>query len=736
MSAPSTADEFLELTSRSGLLESTQLRVYREGRRRGALPDGAQAMADVLVGDGVLTRFHVEQLLRGKWRNFILSGKYKVLGPLGSGGMGQVYLCEHQVMRRRVAVKVLPEHSGDAVALERFRREARAVAALDHPNIVRAYDIDRDGKLHFLVMEYIDGNTLSTIVKRRGPMDVVRAAHYVRQAALGLQHAHEAGLVHRDVKPSNLVLERSGTLKILDLGLARFFHDQSDDLSRRHGESPLGTMDYMAPEQAMDSHVVDIRADIYGLGSTFYFLLAGHGPFGKGTHLQKLMCHPLELPEPIRAVRPEVPEGLAAVIGRMMAREPADRYPTPGAVAGALGRWTQAPVAPPPLEEMPELMTPLPGARDPVAGPALPAFLYESATPHARSADAGAGNAASTASQRPTAPIRNAAVQPRAPARAAADSWPRTTPPGSGGERAPPSPAARRRHRGLVLVAAAALLLLGASAAVLAVHELTRPSGHPAALGTAFETAAGREPSAVADSSPQLRLLVPAYYYPADEGLARWEQLLDSPAAATTVIIANPDSGPGKAQDANYVKVLARAREKGVTVIGYVSTKYASRPLADVKADVDRWMSFYPDTRGIFFDEQASAPAQVLYYAPLYDHARNERHLSLVVSNPGTQCAETYLERPAADVVCLVEARKDFTAYRRPAWANRYTAGRFAALLCNVGTAERMRQAIVQMRAEGIGYCFVTDADEPNPWGRLPGYWEEELEAVREANTR
>src|SRR5262249_50322763 len=168
--------------------------------------------------------------------------------------------------------------------------------------------LDRDGKLHFLVMEYIDGSTLYAVVKRCGPVDPLRAAHYVRQAALGLQHAHEAGLVHRDIKPSNLLLDRSGAVKILDLGLARFFHDQSDDLSRRHAESPVGTMDYMAPEQARDSHVVDIRADIYSLGATFYFLLAGHGPFGGVTPLQKLLCHQLERPRPLRELRPEVPE--------------------------------------------------------------------------------------------------------------------------------------------------------------------------------------------------------------------------------------------------------------------------------------------------------------------------------------------------------------------------------------------------------------------------------------------
>jgi serine/threonine protein kinase len=731
MPVPSTADEFLELTSRSGLVEPQQLRAYLQGRRDGALPDEARAMAHLLVRDGLLTCFHVEQLLRGKWRNFVLSGKYKILGPLGSGGMGQVFLCEHQVMRRHVAVKVLPNRSDDPVALERFRREARAVARLKHPNIVGAHDIDRDGKLHFLVMEYIDGNTLYAIVKRRGPMEVVRAAHYVRQAALGLQHAHEAGLVHRDVKPSNLVLDRSGTVKVLDLGLARFFHDQTDDISRRHAESPLGTTDYMAPEQAVDSHVVDIRADIYGLGGTFYFLLAGRGPFGRGTPLQKLMCHQLERPKPIQAHRPEVPEGLAAVIDRMMAKEPAERYPTPAAVAEALAPWTDAPIPPPPLEEMPELMAPPSDASDTAASAALPAFLYASAAPPTPALDAETGNNSSTGSQRPTAPIPNVAVPPRAPTKSAVADRPKAAPPSGTADLSQPSRRARRRHRGVVLLAATAALLLVAGAAVLAVHGLTGPEGRPA--GT--KTGAAQGPP-VADGTPRMKVLVPAYFYPAGESLPWWDHILDSATPAATVVIANPDSGPGKLRNPDYAKVLERARLKGITVIGYVSTKYATRSLPEVKAEVDRWTNFYPDIQGIFFDEQASSAVHVLHYKQLYEYVRNERHLSLVVTNPGTECAEEYFKLSTADVTCMVEAPKDFNAYHRPAWASCYPADRFAALLCKIDTAERMKQAILKMRADGIGFCFVTDADEPNPWGRLPRYWEEELEAVRDTNTR
>jgi serine/threonine protein kinase len=307
-------------------------------------------LAENLVRDGLLTPFQAERLLCGKWRNFILSGKYKVLKPLGWGGMADVCLCEHLVMRRRVAVKVLPSRSSDPVALERFRREARAVARLRHPNIVAAYDIDHDGELHFLVMEYIDGRNLRTFINQRGRIDPLWAAHYIRQAALGLQHAHEAGLVHRDIKPSNLLLDRTGTVKILDLGLARFFHDESDDLSRLGAPGPVGTSDYMAPEQAVNSHQVDIRADVYGLGATFYFLLAGWSPSRQGTARRKRISHQLDQPSPIREIRPEIPEGLAAVLDRMLAREPGERYQTPAEVAEALAPWTQTPLPAPPAE--------------------------------------------------------------------------------------------------------------------------------------------------------------------------------------------------------------------------------------------------------------------------------------------------------------------------------------------------------------------------------------------------
>jgi serine/threonine protein kinase len=378
MPSPTTIDEFLELIRKSEVVEEKKLTAYLDKVRTAqALPNTPLALASMLVRDGVLTQFQAEQFLQGKWRRFCL-GKYKVLEKLGAGGMGIVYLCEHKLMRRRVAVKVLPESSSDdADSLARFYREARAVAALDHPNIVRAYDIDQDDKLHFLVMEHVDGSSLQEIVKKTGPMEVLRACHYIRQAALGLQHAHEtAGIVHRDIKPGNILIDRNGIVKILDMGLARFFHDEEDSLTNKFKDDVLGTADYLAPEQALDSHSVDIRADIYSLGATFYFCLTGRTPFMEGTIAQKLIWHQTRQPKPIRQLRPEVPEGVAAIVEKMMAKDPSQRPQTPQEVVEMLTPWTQTPIPPPPEHEMPQLcpaaMGNMPGDANSSSGPKTP----------------------------------------------------------------------------------------------------------------------------------------------------------------------------------------------------------------------------------------------------------------------------------------------------------------------------------------------------------------------------
>jgi serine/threonine protein kinase len=344
MSAPATTEQLLELVRKSGVVEEPLLKAYLDkADAEGKLPGTAVPAASALVRDGILTPFQAQQLLQGKWRRFVL-GNYKVLGHLGSGGMGHVFLCEHRFMRRRAALKILPRSkASDPAALERFYREARAVAALDHPNIVRAYDIAQQDDLNFLAMEYVEGSDLDNLVKQSGPLDPASAADYISQAASGLQHAHEiAGLVHRDIKPANLIVDCQGTLKILDLGLARFFEDKENRLTIESDQNLLGTADYLAPEQALDSHGADIRADIYSLGATFYFCLTGRAPFGHASTVQKLIWHQTREPKSIESIRNDVPPAMLAVVQKMMTKEPSDRYQLPLEVIQALAPWCKA----------------------------------------------------------------------------------------------------------------------------------------------------------------------------------------------------------------------------------------------------------------------------------------------------------------------------------------------------------------------------------------------------------
>ncbi len=355
MAAPTSVADLIELVNQSLPLDPARLDGYVAKLRKDAVLPGRPAdLAALLVRDGFLTPFQADHLMRGRRPKFLI-GKYLILDRIGAGGMGAVYLCEHLQLERQVALKVLPaDQADDPAALGRFYREAQAVAALNHPNIVRAYDVDMEGRTYFLVMEYVDGVDLQELTTRRGRLDPVRAAHYVRQAAEGLQHAHQAGLVHRDIKPANLLLSRTGVLKVLDLGLARFFHEDADSITKEHNnQSILGTADYLAPEQGRDSHAVDARADIYSLGATFYFLLVGRAPFADGTLNQKLIWHQMKAPTPVRKLRPEAPEAMAAVLERMMAKDAARRYQTPAEVVAALAPWTRTALPPPAAAEMP-----------------------------------------------------------------------------------------------------------------------------------------------------------------------------------------------------------------------------------------------------------------------------------------------------------------------------------------------------------------------------------------------
>jgi hypothetical protein len=246
----------------------------------------------------------------------------------------------------------------------------------------------------------------------------------------------------------------------------------------------------------------------------------------------------------------------------------------------------------------------------------------------------------------------------------------------------------------------------------------------------------GSSPGRVAaddQEKTKLRLLVPAYFYPAGQGLKEWQKMMDAAADVPVVAIVNPASGPGQKIDDNYRDVVAKARKAKVTLIGYVSTSYGKRSLDEVKTDIDRWVEFYPQVQGFFFDEQPSGKEHVDHYAALAEHARKKIDKALLIANPGTVCAEEYLTRATADVFCVFENLKGFDDFKLPAWAEKVSPERFAALPYNVAKAEQMREH-VKASAKRFGHLYVTDDSGNNPWDRLPGYWTEEVEAVKRSN--
>jgi serine/threonine protein kinase len=262
--------------------------------------------------------------------------RYKLKTLLGHGGMGLIYLADDWEENRAVVLKFLREDLLDRPRLvERFRREAAAAILLKHRNIVEAYNVEPFGRWPALVMEYVQGTDLARLIEKAGPVPVRVGCELVRQAAIGLQHSFEQGMVHRDIKPSNLIVSSAGTVKILDFGLAKMQSELSADAGLTSTGAMLGSVDYMAPEQIEDPRIADIRADIYSLGCTLYHLLSGAPPF-QGTTFEVLEAHRSEIATPLHKRRPEVPSELAAVVARMMAKEPGRRFQSPVAVARAL----------------------------------------------------------------------------------------------------------------------------------------------------------------------------------------------------------------------------------------------------------------------------------------------------------------------------------------------------------------------------------------------------------------
>lgn len=316
-------------------------------------PD-ARSLAKYLVQRSWLTVYQLNLIFQGQGEN-LTQGPYRILDRLGSGGVSQVFKAWHTRKNCVVALKVIrPEMLTNAEAVGRFQREMRALSQSAHPNIVKAFDINLVGDKHYFAMEYVEGTDLGKQVQFAGPLPVARACDYIRQAALGLQHAHERGLVHRDIKPANLLLNVAGTVvKILDLGLSRLSQSSGKQevvVRELTAEGVLiGTPDYLAPEQAKNARTVDIRADIYSLGCTFYYLLTGQPPFPVGTLMQKLFKHQQEEPPTGEQIRPDLPPDVVAIFRKMMAKKPENRYQTPAEVAEAVAPFCRSdPAAPVP----------------------------------------------------------------------------------------------------------------------------------------------------------------------------------------------------------------------------------------------------------------------------------------------------------------------------------------------------------------------------------------------------
>jgi serine/threonine protein kinase/Leucine-rich repeat (LRR) protein len=323
-------EEFFKRLEDSGLLNDSI--VEQMTRLRNA--ESAEAASAELVKQKLLTTFQGEVLVKGEQIPLVV-GEYVVTDSIGRGGMGYVLKARHRRMKRQVAIKfLLKSLTGSEDLRRRFEREVEAAAQLDHQNIVTAYDAGVHDGSHYLVMQYVDGDDLSQLVKSSGPLDVPDAVDVIRQAALGLGYAHDRGIIHRDIKPGNLLLDNDGVVRILDMGLARMLPSPGDALEGgaqadlTNTGSVMGTIDYMAPEQALDSKSVDHRTDIYALGCTLYFLLTGNPPFRNDTVMRRLLAH-REQPAPrISEFRPEAPRELDQIFAMMMAKSPNDRFPS------------------------------------------------------------------------------------------------------------------------------------------------------------------------------------------------------------------------------------------------------------------------------------------------------------------------------------------------------------------------------------------------------------------------
>ena len=322
---PVALETFLSQLSDSGILSDQKLRAAEH--KKSEHQDG-ESLAREMIKSGHLTKYQAEQILSGKGKNLSM-GQYVLLEKLGAGGMGQVYKAYHPGMERLVAIKViLGKGNTDTETVKRFEREIKAAAKLAHPNIITVYDAGNADGRHFMAMELVKGQDLAEIISQKGVFGTRDTVDYITQAAKGLKFAHANGVIHRDIKPGNLILDSDGVLKIVDMGLAKIHSKENDEtLSMLTGNAAImGTVDFMSPEQSLSTKNVDGRADIYSLGATLYYMLTGNVMYPGKTAMVKLMAHRKSLIPSLRASRPDISENLDAVYSKMVAKDLNDRY--------------------------------------------------------------------------------------------------------------------------------------------------------------------------------------------------------------------------------------------------------------------------------------------------------------------------------------------------------------------------------------------------------------------------
>jgi serine/threonine protein kinase len=335
-----TVRQFLETVLRSRLLEKDRLRAAVKAVPRPLRHDAA-AVADFLVRGGLLSRFQASRLLKGLALGLVL-GPYQVLAPLGRGGMGSVFMARDERSGQLVALKLLtPKRAREEERIKaRFLREMRLSQQVAHPHLCWTFEAGECHRVLYIAMEYIPGKNLAKLVRDEGPLRYRRAARLISEAAAGLEHAHNAGLIHRDMKPSNIMVTPHDHAKVLDLGLAIIHGEKVEDHFVVGGQGYIvGTMDYISPEQTTDAAGVDRRSDIYSLGCTLYFALTGQPPFPGGTHKDKIRRHRSGEPQRVEDLCVDLPAGFGNVVRKMMARSLEERYPSAIAVAEELRAW-------------------------------------------------------------------------------------------------------------------------------------------------------------------------------------------------------------------------------------------------------------------------------------------------------------------------------------------------------------------------------------------------------------